>query len=107
MATIEQAGRGIFFTVECAHRAKGRDGNAEEQLSVDLPRLDTELLGTLTDDVMDERTSAYRINPGPEYPILVRDLRKVFPGSRRGLELVAVSNLSLVVSQGECFGCAP
>jgi hypothetical protein len=56
--------------------------------------------------VMNERRRAYSINPGPEHPIVVRDLRKVFSGRGGAKELIAVQNMSLAVAEGECFGYA-
>jgi hypothetical protein len=60
----------------------------------------------LSEDVMNERRRAYNIIPGPEHPIVVRDLRKVFPGRGGAKEHIAVQNMSLAVAQGECFGYA-
>lgn len=61
---------------------------------------------SLGDDALRERSLAYETEPGPEHPIVLRDLRKVFPKADGNPAKVAVDNMSLVVSAGECFGCA-
>ena len=37
-------------------------------------------------------------------PIVVRDLRKVFPGQDGGKPKTAVETLTLGIERGECFG---
>lgn len=76
------------------------------QRAEDVPMLDSHVANTLSDEVLRERERAYNTNPGPEHPIVVRDLRKVFPGREKGKTHVAVSNMSLAIAEGECFGCA-
>lgn len=62
-------------------------------------------VGRLADDVLREREAAYATAPSADLPILVRDLRKVFPPMDGNPKKVAVKNVSLKVSTGECFGC--
>lgn len=62
-------------------------------------------VGQLADDVLREREVAYSAAPSADVPILVRDLRKEFPPMDGNPKKVAVKNMSLKVSTGECFGC--
>jgi ABC-type glutathione transport system ATPase component len=59
----------------------------------------------LSEDVLRERQRAHTTSPSDAHPIIVRDLRKTFPRVHGNPEKVAVSNLSLTVSSGECVGC--
>lgn len=61
----------------------------------------------LSADVLRERDRAYSVDPGEENPIVLRDLRKVFPAQDGNPKKVAVANMSLAVARGECFGCGP
>ena len=62
--------------------------------------------GALSDDAVRERNAAYVTQPGDEHPIVLRDLRKVFPKMDGNPAKVAVDNMSIAVASGECFGCA-
>eukprot|EP00899_Mesostigma_viride_P019984 jgi/Mesvir1/27988/Mv20187-RA.1 len=56
------------------------------------------------EDVASERTLVASIREVQEFAIVVKDLRKVFPGRGGAPGKVAVDNLSLAVEHGECFG---
>ena len=58
----------------------------------------------IPEDVARERTKARAIEPGPDYPIIVHDLRKEFPKLDGNPKKLAVDNMSLCVPKGECFG---
>jgi len=57
-------------------------------------------------DVIEERDRSRAITDeeAKEYPLIIRDLGKVFPEPASGASKVAVNGLNLVVPRGECFG---
>jgi hypothetical protein len=72
-----------------------------EQLSKEA--LEAEV-GSLGADVLRERERAYGTTPSEAMPIVTRDLKKVFPAFNGVPPKVAVQNMSIAVSKGECFG---
>jgi hypothetical protein len=89
------------------HSGGGGDDEAQErhhQEMLDMNALDSDV-AHLSEDVLRERQHAHTTFPSDAHPIILRDLRKLFPPVDGNLEKVAVSNLSLAVSSGECFGC--
>jgi hypothetical protein len=78
------------------------DKGDDKVLVTDEMRADIVDLG---DDVLRERDRSYTTTPSPAYPIVVRDLHKVFPAQDGNPAKTAVRNMSVAVSSGECFGC--
>jgi len=56
------------------------------------------------EDAQKEREFVKGIANHEEYPLVIRDLRKVYPAIGGRPEHVAVKNLSLHVKPGEIFG---
>lgn len=55
-------------------------------------------------DVTAERERVEQLTDLSSTPIVVRDLRKIYPGRGGGGKKVAVRNLTMAVDRGECFG---
>ena len=60
----------------------------------------------MQEDVERHMRAAEAVEPGPEYPIVLRDIAKTFPAANGNPAVYAVDALSLAVPAGECFGCA-
>jgi hypothetical protein len=99
---LSSRGRSVLLAEEgCVYRhvISSMEGRPQSE-GADIVR---EVLG---EDVLRERERAYSVEPGAEHPIVLHDLRKVFPPQDSNPAKVAVSNLSATVARGECFGCA-
>ncbi len=69
--------------------------------------VDLETLAKLEDsDSQQERGAVYNLDfdEYPEYPLIIKDLRKVYPGFGGRPPKTAVSKFALSVKQGEVFG---
>jgi len=55
-------------------------------------------------DVVEERNRVANITDFSEFPIVVQDLKKIYPKLDGAPAKMAVRNLSLAVERGECFG---
>eukprot|EP00892_Ulva_mutabilis_P007665 jgi/Ulvmu1/5270/UM022_0064.1 len=92
-----------LFPFTCSRSSKVSHSGDDVHRMLDPSALPSDV-GHLADDVLREREVAYSTMPSPEVPILVRDLRKEFPPMDGNPKKVAVKNMSLKVSRGECFG---
>ena len=93
-----------YVIVACDCRRTNPAGSKVDSLTAapqsDLVDLD---LGA---DVLRERYRAYSVEPGEENLIVLRDLKKEFSPQDGNPSKVAVTNMSLSIARGECFGCA-
>lgn len=67
---------------------------------------DEEELELEDQDAKDERRFIYSLDQTdyPEYPLVAKDVRKVYPGLGRGKPKVANKNINLCIKNGELFG---
>jgi hypothetical protein len=91
----------LIFRSSAAHAVKSlelKDGQVPTPNIFDL---------NLGDDVLRERQHAFSVTPSDENLIVLRDLKKEFPPQDGNPKKTAVENISLCITRGECFGCAP